>query len=403
VNKIVKKNSGFTIVELLVVIVVIGVLAAITVVSYTGISNKAIVSSMQSDLSASSRQFRLFTVDHSSYPVGDQTTAFDGNNCPKSPSTGIADTKYCLKLSDGNTIETYTGTTNGFTLAIKHGDNIIWEITNDSQPVSINPVPISVTSISGTLAEELAVTVGTITPTDAIPKVTYQWQRSDNNTFTTNLIDIPSATNQTYTLVTADVGKYIRAKVTGTIRFPGTVYSVGAGAVISPWVTLGTQTWSRYNLNVGAMLPNGTTMPVSGNGIEKWCYGDQESNCTTYGGLYSWNEMMQYVSTENAQGICPVGSHIPSDAQWSTLTTYLGTGAGTQLRPGGSSGMNIPFGGYRYYLDGTFNVQTQNFFLWSSSLSVSKAFIRGMLVSGTSLFRSTYDIGYGLSVRCLKN
>lgn len=43
-------NTGFTIVELLVVIVVIGILAAITIVAYTGISKQAVISSLQSDL-----------------------------------------------------------------------------------------------------------------------------------------------------------------------------------------------------------------------------------------------------------------------------------------------------------------------------------------------------------------
>jgi prepilin-type N-terminal cleavage/methylation domain-containing protein len=44
------KSSGFTIVELLVVIVVIGILAAITIVTYAGISRKATISALQSDL-----------------------------------------------------------------------------------------------------------------------------------------------------------------------------------------------------------------------------------------------------------------------------------------------------------------------------------------------------------------
>jgi len=61
-------QNGFTIVELLVVIVVIGILATITVVSYTGISNKAIVSSVKSDLNSSVRQLKLFQVDNSLFP-----------------------------------------------------------------------------------------------------------------------------------------------------------------------------------------------------------------------------------------------------------------------------------------------------------------------------------------------
>ena len=44
------KDNAFTIVELLVVIVVIGILASITIVSYRGITTKAAEASLQSDL-----------------------------------------------------------------------------------------------------------------------------------------------------------------------------------------------------------------------------------------------------------------------------------------------------------------------------------------------------------------
>ena len=53
---------GFTIVELLVVIVVIGVLATITIVSYTGITQRAIISSLQSDLTNNSNQLKMFQI-----------------------------------------------------------------------------------------------------------------------------------------------------------------------------------------------------------------------------------------------------------------------------------------------------------------------------------------------------
>ena len=59
-------------------------------------------------------------------------------------------------------------------------------------------------------------------------------------------------------------------------------------------------------------------------------------NCNVYGGLYQWAEIVQYlngatnsanwnpVPTGNVQGICPTGWHIPSNAQLTTLTSYLG-------------------------------------------------------------------------------
>lgn len=82
------KNIGFTIVELLVVIVIIGILAAITIVAYTNITQRAIVSSLQSDLTNSSQQLKLFQVDSSNYPnsITDCPTPAAGNMCLKASS-----------------------------------------------------------------------------------------------------------------------------------------------------------------------------------------------------------------------------------------------------------------------------------------------------------------------------
>ena len=38
------------------------------------------------------------------------------------------------------------------------------------------------------------------------------------------------------------------------------------------------------------------------NIIEKYCYDNNASNCDTYGGMYVWDEMMQYLTTESTQG-----------------------------------------------------------------------------------------------------
>ncbi len=90
-------------------------------------------------------------------------------------------------------------------------------------------------------------------------------------------------------------------------------------------VLIGTQCWMKENLNVGTMIDaQGYTVMQTDNGIlEKYCYNNNQVNCTTYGGLYTWNEMMQYSTTPGVQGICPTGWHLPTDAEWTTLTTYL--------------------------------------------------------------------------------
>jgi len=88
-------------------------------------------------------------------------------------------------------------------------------------------------------------------------------------------------------------------------------------------VQIGAQCWLKENLNIGTKI-NGTVNQNNNSIIEKYCYGDLESNCNIYGGLYQWNEMMQYVTTAGVQGICPAGWHVPTDDQWATVATFLG-------------------------------------------------------------------------------
>ncbi len=123
-------------------------------------------------------------------------------------------------------------------------------------------------------------------------------------------------------------------------------------------VKIGTQCWMQENLNVGQLMYGSDYFQgqyydewaCSDNGIiEKYCYGfsiiDYDySNCDIYGGLYTWYEMMQYVETEKAQGICPKGWHIPSRGEWSLLIEYLGgtTVAGGKMKMTGTSFWNSP-------------------------------------------------------------
>lgn len=65
-----RKSLGFTIVELLIVIVVIGVLAAISIVAYNGISNKANDAAVQSDLSNLAKQISMFKAENGVLPTG---------------------------------------------------------------------------------------------------------------------------------------------------------------------------------------------------------------------------------------------------------------------------------------------------------------------------------------------
>lgn len=71
-----KKERGFTIVELLIVIVVIGILAAITIVAYNGIQNRAKTQSAQASASAIQKKIESYNAATGSYPTDTSYSAF---------------------------------------------------------------------------------------------------------------------------------------------------------------------------------------------------------------------------------------------------------------------------------------------------------------------------------------
>jgi len=88
-------------------------------------------------------------------------------------------------------------------------------------------------------------------------------------------------------------------------------------------VSIGGQCWMAENLNIGIMIM-GSEIPSNNLIIEKYCHNNDEVKCNTYGGLYRWDEMMNYSTIEADQGICPSGWHIPSDGEIQTLEIELG-------------------------------------------------------------------------------
>jgi uncharacterized protein (TIGR02145 family) len=104
------------------------------------------------------------------------------------------------------------------------------------------------------------------------------------------------------------------------------------------------QTWMAENLNVGVCI--NLSQPQTNNGItEKFCYNDYDYNCSIFGGLYQWDEMMQYVDTLGViKGICPDGWHIPTIDEWAVLITYLGGTdvAGGKLKETGTASWLSP-------------------------------------------------------------
>ncbi|MBK7214078.1 MAG: hypothetical protein IPH88_12420, partial [Bacteroidales bacterium] len=110
-----------------------------------------------------------------------------------------------------------------------------------------------------------------------------------------------------------------------------------------PTVQIGTQCWLKENLNVGTMI-NGQQQQTDNSVLEKFCYDNLELNCEIYGGLYQWNEAMQYQSNQDIQGICPAGWHVPSQYEFNTLIEYLGgdSVAGGKMKESGTGNWMPP-------------------------------------------------------------
>ena len=93
-------------------------------------------------------------------------------------------------------------------------------------------------------------------------------------------------------------------------------------------VSIGTQIWMSKNLDVSTFR-NGDTIPEAKTNEEwkaaddnkqaAWCYYDNKAaNGTKYGKLYNW------YAVNDERGLAPVGWHVPTDQEWTVLSTFLG-------------------------------------------------------------------------------
>jgi uncharacterized protein (TIGR02145 family) len=173
-------------------------------------------------------------------------------------------------------------------------------------------------------------------------------------------------------------------------------------------VMIGSQCWMAENINIGTRI-DGASSQTNNGPVEKYCYDNLESNCDIYGGLYQWNEMMQYTTTESTQGICPFGWHVPSDNEWKILEMELGltqaeanqegirgTDEGTKLKQGGSSGFDALMAG-KCTDGGVFQNLGMYTTFWNSSGTN-----RTLSTEFTEINYSSYDTkNNGFSVRCV--
>lgn len=195
-------------------------------------------------------------------------------------------------------------------------------------------------------------------------------------------------------------------------------------------VLIGTQLWMKENLKTtkyanGDLIGTTSTPSLDVSSLTEPKYQWQHSNID-YGRLYTY-----YAIADNRH-ICPVGWHIPTDAEWYTLTDYLSNNgfnygenrsyiAKSMAAPSGwtpdpapgnvgndqpsnnSSGFT-GFGGGGRYSNGVMNFVTYHGIWWSSTeSSASAAYFRCIGYIPAAVYRGVFNKSYGLSVRCVQD
>jgi uncharacterized protein (TIGR02145 family) len=238
----------------------------------------------------------------------------------------------------------------------------------------------------------------------------------------------------------------------GTAVELGTPHTCGADLVHNPNLTYGSMTdqegnvyktiviggqeWMAENLNT-SIYRNGDSIPTNLNDNEwsntsngAWTYYNDDINfACPYGKLYNW-----YACTDTRQ-LCPVGWHVPSDAEWSALINHLdpfadggnnmGNVAGSMMKSSGTiedgtglwfdhlfvnnqlfnniSGFSGVPGGVKW-VNGPFEFNGLNSYFWSATENdTDNAWDRNLDNAGDFAYREYQNKHYGFSARCLRD
>jgi len=187
-------------------------------------------------------------------------------------------------------------------------------------------------------------------------------------------------------------------------------------------IVIGNQTWMAENLRTtkyrnGVAIPNITVVEdknwsslVTG----AWCnYEDDEASIAKYGNLYNW-----YAVIDSLNILAPIGWHVPSDLEWSTLAAYLGGDsiAGGKLKEIGTlswfspnvganneSGFSAIPGGGRSHTGALGYFGSFGYWWSTTKADDTYAWNRGMFFNARFVGRYNCDKRGGLSVRCVKD
>jgi uncharacterized protein (TIGR02145 family) len=278
---------------------------------------------------------------------------------------------------------------------VKRNPIITWSNPSDiTLPTPLSAIQLNATAdVEGTFVYTPA--IGTVLSIGAAQELKVDFTPTD-------VINCDSAT----------ISVIITVKATGTITdYDGNVYSI---------VEIGTQTWMVENLKVthyrnGKPIDNvidNNDWTTLTSGAFCW-YNNEISNKNTYGALYNW------FALNDSRNIAPDGWHVPTDADWTTLTTFLGgeNEAGGKMKEIGTthwvtpntganniSGFSAIASGERDFYNGTFYNLGYSGTWWSSNeIYFSNALFRNLFYTFSYIFPSNQDKKSGYSVRCVKD
>jgi uncharacterized protein (TIGR02145 family) len=332
------------------------------------------------------------------------------------------------KLAGVTSPKQITGLTNGtqYAFAVSAvntaGESVLSGVQTATPQATVVAPTITTQPKSDTVTAGQSV-MFSVTATGTAP-LSYQWALggtaiSGATSSSYSISNVQVANAGTYT-VTVSNGTLPNATSTGAVltlnAATGTVSDIDGN--VYDTVRIGTQVWMVENLkttkyNDGTAIPLATdsaTWSITTSGEFCW-YNNDASYKSTYGALYNWYAV-------NTGKLAPSGWHVPTDSEWTILTTYLGdTGAaGGALREVGTthwispntgatntSGFSALPGGYRD--QSSLFIGLGSFGNWWSSTAWSSvwSWYRYIVDNKTDVGVSYCGDVLGFSVRCIKN
>ncbi len=363
-------------------------------------------------------------VVNANLPAGITIAASSNPFCPGSaitftatPINGGSNPGYQWKVNAVNAINANNAV---FSYVPANGDTVTCQMTSNLSCVTGNPASSARIIMIGSLAPNVAFSAcfDTVTTVNAKPFQlkgglpiggTYSGPGVNSSTgiFTPSIAGIGIKTiNYSYINV-HDCGA---SKSKSIVVQPYPSFTCGANFVdtrdnkVYPTVQIGTQCWMSKNLDFGLAIAS--TIHQADNCIaEKYCYNGSVANCTQYGGLYQWDEMMKFDDSPAGQGLCPPGWHVPTEADWTTLMNYyLGNGrAGRPLQDTVINGFKALRSGV-FYLNSSWSFLDFATILWSSTSSgQTKAISHGMNLYNFSVSLYPASRANAFPVRCLRD